>query len=267
MIIDCIMYSGERECLLMRLHELAGVVDIHVVVEATETFTGPPKPLYFARDDAAGYFGEHRARILPYVATLPPDGPWEREAYQRNACMRMLDGVSHNAVVLMGDVDEIPMADAVRSAARILNEKTPQMALEQDLRLYYVNNRCTTKHWRGTQACLKGWLDQVTPQKVRDWRNAAPAILNAGWHFGSLLGDEGAARFERKLASFSHADECKPFATPENVAAAIDEGRDVSGRTDILFRADLTPKVEDYPAWLWQHRRDYPALWHPGTTL
>lgn len=266
MIVDGFTYSGEYEALLLRLHELADVVDYHILVEAMTTFTGLDKPLYYlARDQAR--LGDLANRILPVVAILPDGGPWEREAYQRNMIARMLDGKPDDTVVLVGDVDEIPMADAVRGAARLLSDAMPQLAFDQDLCLYYANNVCYSSRWRGTQAVTLPYLRKATPQGVRDARNAAPALMNAGWHFGSLLGDEGAARFERKLASFSHAEECAPFATPDNIAAAIDAGRDVSGRQDILFRADLTPKAEDYPAWLWEHRHDMAHLFAPGTTL
>lgn len=266
MVIDAVMYSGEREALAIRLHELAGVVDLHVIVEAAETFTGLPKPLTFARDDALGCFSEHRARILYCVATLPPGGPWEREAYQRNACTRMLDGLPDDAVVLIGDVDEVPAAEAVRDAA-VMVEDFGQVGIDMTLSLYYANNICTTSRWRGTQAVSMQHLRNVTPQAVRDMRNAAIFIPHAGWHFGSLLGDEGAPRFERKLRSFSHAAEVAHVADPAHVAEAIAEGRDVSGRQDILFRADLEPRADDYPAWLWQHRQEWAHLFAPGTAL
>ena len=267
MVIDAVMYSGEYEALLLRLHELADVVDAFVVVEAPQTFTGAAKPLYFAERDRAR-LGALSDRILYVTTPLPrTDDPWARETHQRNAMITGLEGLHDDDVVLIGDVDEIPNADAVRGAARLLGGSLQQLGFDQDLCLYFVNNHCTTARWRGTQAVTAAYLAAVTPQGVRDRRNVAPALLNAGWHFGSLLGDEGAARFERKLASFSHAEECAPFATPENVAAAIDAGRDVSGRQDILFRADLTPKAEDYPAWLWEHRHDMAHLFAPGTTL
>lgn len=265
MIVDCVMYSGEYEALLLRLHELADVVDVFVIVEALHTFTGLDKPLYYLARDR-DRLGDMARRILPAVAVLPQGGPWEREAYQRNMAARLLDGKPDDTVVLIGDVDEIPMADAVMGAARLLGGGLPQLGFDQTLSLYFANNICTTSRWRGTQAVTLAHLRQVTPQGVRDRRNAAPSLLNAGWHFGSLLGDEGAARFARKLAGFSHADECKPFATLENIAAAIADGRDVSGRQDILFTA-VDPIAEDYPQWLWANRHDLAHLFTPGAKL
>ncbi len=262
------MYSGEYEALAIRLHELAGVVDYHILVEAMETFTGLPKTLdYEGRDRAR--LGSLASRVLSCVAILPKsDDPWERETYQRNMALRLLDALAADTVVLIGDVDEIPSAEAVTLAVEMIDEGNPQLAFQQRLCLYHVNNRCTSApNWYGTQAVRLDWLRRVTPQGVRNVRNNAPYITNAGWHFGSLLGDEGAARFERKLKSFSHAAEVAHVADPAHVTAAIAAGADVSGRQDILFATDLEPTEEDYPAWLWANRREYSYLFAPGSKL
>lgn len=268
MIVDVVTYAGEYECLLLRLHELAGVVDYHVLVEAMETFTGLPKPLHYEGRDRAR-LGALASRVLSCVAVLPrSDDPWARETYQRNMALRLLDARPADTVVLVGDVDEIPSAEAVTLAEAMIDEGNPQLAFQQRLCLYYANNRCTTApNWYGTQAVRLDWLRRVTPQGVRNVRNNAPYITNAGWHFGSLLGDEGAPRFARKLASFSHAQEVAQYTSAEHIAEAIAAGADVSGRTDILFSADLEPKEEDYPVWLWANRREYSHLFAPGSKL
>jgi beta-1,4-mannosyl-glycoprotein beta-1,4-N-acetylglucosaminyltransferase len=57
-IYDCFPFFNELELLELRLHELAPVVDRHVLVEATVTHSGQPKPLHFA--DNEDPFRHHR---------------------------------------------------------------------------------------------------------------------------------------------------------------------------------------------------------------
>ena len=47
---DCFTYFNEDRLLELRFETLSDVVDVFVVVEATRTHTGIPKPLLFDRD-------------------------------------------------------------------------------------------------------------------------------------------------------------------------------------------------------------------------
>ena len=47
MIYDCFTFFNEFDLLEIRLNELDSVVDKFVLVEATKTFSGLDKPLYF----------------------------------------------------------------------------------------------------------------------------------------------------------------------------------------------------------------------------
>ena len=71
MIYDCFPFFNELELLEMRLHELSGVVDKFVLVEATRTFTNKPKPLYFQENQS------------PLQSISRPDHSCRREGYAR----------------------------------------------------------------------------------------------------------------------------------------------------------------------------------------
>src|SRR5437764_14134634 len=82
-VIDCFLFYNELELLELRLHELEGVVDWFVLVEAGQTFTGKPKELFFEANRA------RFARFNICAVTIPrfPENlasAWEREAYSRN---------------------------------------------------------------------------------------------------------------------------------------------------------------------------------------
>jgi hypothetical protein len=64
MIYDCFPFFNELELLEVRLNELDGLVDKFVLVEATRTFAGQPKSLYFA---------ENRDRFAAFdIGAVPP---------------------------------------------------------------------------------------------------------------------------------------------------------------------------------------------------
>ena len=49
LVYACFVFWKELDLLELRLHELDAVVDYFVLVEATHTFSGQPKPLHSRR--------------------------------------------------------------------------------------------------------------------------------------------------------------------------------------------------------------------------
>ena len=52
MVYDCFSFFNELDLLEIRLNVLKDVVDKFVLVEATRTHTGRPKPLYYEENKA-----------------------------------------------------------------------------------------------------------------------------------------------------------------------------------------------------------------------
>lgn len=267
-VYDGFTYNGEYECLLLRLHELDSVVDRFILVEGDKTFTGQRKErLYYHNHHEHWLPSRLRERIIPVYAVLPDNAPspWDRETYQRNSILLGLGGARPDDVLLMGDVDEIPRAAAVRDVVEHMNGQD-QIAFEQTHAMYYVNVVCHTMRWRGTQAARVSWARHVTPQGMRDYRNRAPFVADGGWHFTSLQGAEGLDGYKRKLCGFSHAEEVAPFMDETHLRECVALGIDPTGRRDVLFQV-REPVEGDYPAWLWQHRAELEACFYPGSRL
>lgn len=125
MIYDCFTFFNELELLELRLHELAGVVDKFVLVEATQTHTNRPKPLHYQENRAR--FGAFHGQIIHVVVEdLPVSAdPWVPENFQRNCIARGLTACRPDDFVLVSDLDEIPRARAVEKMRREIpfNEK------------------------------------------------------------------------------------------------------------------------------------------------
>ncbi|NJM15850.1 MAG: hypothetical protein HC896_11225 [Bacteroidales bacterium] len=63
MVYDCFPFFNELDILEIRLNELNEAVDKFVLVEASRTFQGDPKPLYFEenKEKVQGFFAKDRA--------------------------------------------------------------------------------------------------------------------------------------------------------------------------------------------------------------
>ena len=265
MIVDAVMlgYATDLDLLDIRLHELADVVDRFVVVEACLTFTGKRKPLHLYHNRQR--FTEWADR-LDYVTLhhLPTGDAWTREAFQRNAILEGLRDAADDDIVLMGDCDEIPRAASVGQAIDALRHR-PIVAFGQRLSFYYVNNIChSIDDWRGTLAATVKTTRTVTPQGMRDARNAVGALRDAGWHMTNVVGKQGVEALQTKITSFSHTE----VATPEILDAAhlrecVALGKDVSGRTDILFKVERGER--DYPRYVVEHMSEFGHLFYPGS--
>lgn len=214
MIYDAFPFLDELELLELRLKELDGVVDRHILVESTITFQGTPKPLYYA--DNANRFERWADRIDHVIVTAMPAGPnhWHREAYQRECITHALFGASGDDVLLLCDVDELPRPEIIRQFA-------PQPGISRlDMTQfnYWLNCRAPLPC-----SCARMCHLRDRPPGGMQGLRTHPGdhvLTDAGWHFSYLGGEE---RIRRKLASFSHS-EWNNEAILKNIPYALNEG-------------------------------------------
>lgn len=270
MLFDCFTFFNELELLDIRLHELDSVVDRFVIVESAETFTGRRKPFYFA--DNAARFAAFRDKIV-HVAADAPHGPnafsrksdaWAREYHQREQILRGLGSARPGDLVMIGDVDEIPRAAAVREA---LAQRRPDELTCFALRHYRhcLDRRsiaCPTwllgprlierRHVRSPQKVRMTRVvgsRRIAPPRVQAWHTrlanfvrcgmANPVRLapDAGWHFSSM-GDW--ARFRSKVEAFSHEEFMETAVYQDEVAFA----RSVAEETELVEMGDMPAFVQ-----------------------
>ena len=127
-VVDCFTFFNELDILELRLAELDNVVDFHVLVEATHTFTGQRKKLYYDEVKAEPRFAKYLHKIVHLVirngvhetAQLSSEQVWKREHFQRDQINRGLDRLKlkETDILLISDVDEIPDATTVEYAAK-----------------------------------------------------------------------------------------------------------------------------------------------------
>jgi len=240
-IFDCFTFYNELDLLEIRLNELDPVVDRFVLCEASVTFRGKAKPLHFK---------ENRDRFQPFlnkiVHVVVDDMPkgrdneaayWRKQKFQRNAIARGLGEAAADDLVLLSDLDEIPRAGAVMTAAGHPGKPVIFSLEMRDHRLF-LNLRHPGR-WNKARMARLG--DIRTLERLRDggptWRPTHPRIPHAlrhwkrmsfgmrhlrpwivvpdaGWHFSYMNGPEVVSA---KLSSVSRVRQ-DSVTNPEAIA-------------------------------------------------
>ncbi len=282
---DCFTFFNELDVLEIRLHELADVVDRFVLVEATRTYQGEPKPLYYG--DNIPRFHEFASRIVHVVVEFPDERAlaslypraslsWAREYYQRDMIVRGLKECSNDDVVIISDVDEIPSADTVKKAFKLEGFRI----FEQRLYNYWLNCQCIALNgrpymWLGS-AMLR-FSDLRTPQWIREivistrreyasrrwvvrkaaklWRQLrgvlgrpVTIVSPGGWHFSYLGGVDAVIS---KIRAFAHTElVTEEVLRPERIRECISRGLDLFDRG---FQFKFVPLDASFPRYVVQN--------------
>lgn len=276
-VYDCFSFFNELDLLEIRLNVLKDVVDKFVLVEATQTHTGKPKPLYYK--DNLSRFNQFADKIIYIVVDNFPSASetdserqasWMRENFQRNAVARGLVDAKDDDLIMVSDVDEIPSPAAVRAASR----KKGVIVCDQLMCNYYFNFvSFTTPIWPGTKIVrYKEFSSPETYAKmlpsvyVDERVNVGPSatrlryltptsrIRKAGWHF-SYLG--GAKAIVSKIGSIA-VEYCDGNNTREEwVAKTIEQGLDVCGCGRRFFAVPLDDR---FPVWIRENKERFSDL-------
>jgi len=151
-IYDCFLFFNEFEVLKIRFAELYDHVDYFVIAEATETFQGSPKPLYF--QEYRHLYSQYEDKIIyiPLEKHYETTNPWHRETYQRNLLLRGLKKCESTDLILLSDLDEIPKAGTITQIEQIL-ETEDVVFVEHRVYRYHLNRfDPLVSPWLGTVA-------------------------------------------------------------------------------------------------------------------
>jgi hypothetical protein len=214
-VYDCIPFFNELEVLDLRFRMHYDHVDHFVITEATETFTGLAKPLYFK---------ENIERYRPYLDkvihitvddTPKSDSFWVKEEYQKDQIRRGLKEAADDDLLLICDADEILRPEAIAAAKAFDGFSEFDMPMFQ----FFLNLCERQRGWTAAYAIKKHMLASFgNLSKARfgrefktapEYQNRCQIVQNAGWHFTHLGGIE---RIKYKYRSYSHSDDKFPRA-------------------------------------------------------
>lgn len=234
---DCVPFFNEFEQLRLRIALLEDLVDRFVVVEAHQTHTGKPKPLYLAESGAADLL--QHPKVVVRAVDLPVGySDWEREQHQRESIGGVLRelGARPEDLVLVSDVDEIPARAALLRAREWLAQRDGRALLIFEQRMFYfrLNFELVWSRkmpWLGSAAALYGQAPSInglrtTGRNIRgrhsqgfDRGAQVFQLPEGGWHFSYLGGD---AALDRKLAAYAHQERSVQARRGTSVQAVID---------------------------------------------
>lgn len=217
-VYDLIMVNNELDWLEIRLNSTWDEVDYFIIVEASLTFTGHPKPL--AIKDNFDRFKPYAAKIKYHLLEYPPDfnpkRTWDREDLQRDATFTQVfphltgaDAPARRDVIVVADVDEIPRPETLR----VLRACSFPRRLTLRSRFYYYGFQFAHRgaEWAHPQATFyEGLSGTVLPNNLRNgdgglqpwiyWDKAD--LWNSAWHCSNCFRTMG--ELLEKMGAFSH---------------------------------------------------------------
>lgn len=270
MVYDCFQFFNELDILKIRLNVLSPVVDKFVISEATETFSGLKKPLYY--EENKEMFAEFADKIIHVVVDDTPEGgTHERDTFQKNAVTRGLAGCSDDDIIIFSDLDEIPNPDKIKE---ILNDFQSDKIYHFAQRLFYCYlnmeevsgnllsyagefDGVARKKWIGTKMCSYKLLRdnnlQLGDLRFPERKEIGLRVEDGGWHFG-YMGGHGEKdikkRVQEKVVSAAHQEYNSKHVLSQ-VTDQIKDGKDIFGRNAKFVRCEID---ETYPEYIRTHQ-------------
>ncbi len=273
MIYDCFQFFNELDILKLRMQVLSPIVDKFVISEATETFSGLKKPLYY--EENKEMFAEFADKIIHVVVEDTPEGfTHDRDTFQKNAVGRGLKDCKDDDIVIFSDLDEIPNPEKIKE---ILNDFQDDKIYHFAQRMFYcylnmeeVSGNLLSyagefegverKKWIGSKMCRYKLIRengfQLGELRFPERKEIGIRVEDGGWHFG-YMGGHGESdvkkRVAQKVKSAAH-QEYNSRSVLAEVEDKIKDGKDIFDRQAQFVRVEID---ESFPAYLREHKEDY----------
>jgi beta-1,4-mannosyl-glycoprotein beta-1,4-N-acetylglucosaminyltransferase len=219
---------------MYRLNVLDDIVDHIIVVEANQTHSGKPKPLFFPeiKND----------KVIKIVVDLPhPDlgqgitseQVWENARYQRNCIEQGLEQLKlkNQDILIVSDLDEIPDPDTLK------NIKINDIAqLEQDLYYYSLEYKLDHLWYLAKVMTFEYYIsNNFTFSELRS--KQFQSIPRGGWHLSYF----GNAEFiSNKIKNFAHQEYNNSEYTDLNkIKSRLEQGLDIYNRPIKLIKIPI----------------------------
>lgn len=275
-VIDVFPFFNELDILEIRLNILDPYVDCFILSEATKTFSGLEKPLYYQENKDR--FEKFNHKIIHNIVedTTPPElHPYQRDVFQKDNIKKViLENSSDDDVIIWSDVDEVPNPDAIEDL---------QSYFEQDAIFHFAQENCmgylnlvevggiiramTTDwdygdrpRWLGTKVFGKSILEKYTLSELRSKQENEKnyRIFPGGWHW-SYVGSEGLSVEERVLKKIECAahSELNNDQIKQNVAR-VKDNKDPLGRDYAIYQT--VPIDDSYPQYILDNKEKFASL-------
>ncbi|XP_068656807.1 uncharacterized protein [Aristolochia californica] len=224
-VFDAVLFSNELDLLEIRWRELHPFVHKFVLLESNRTFTGNPKPLFFAENLRRFEFAGPKVVYGTFDGQASDDfqhNPFIFESRQRatvNSLLRQA-GIDMGDLLIMSDTDELPSPHTVK-LLQWCDGPPPVMHLQLKQYMYSFEFPLDYGSWRAT-AQIVG-----LQTRYRHSRQSDLLLADAGWHCSFCF-----RRIEDivfKMTAYSHADRvrAKDFLNHDRIQRIICKGDDL----------------------------------------
>jgi len=275
-VIDVFPFFNELDILEIRLNILDPYVDCFILSEATKTFSGLDKPLYYQENKDR--FEKFNHKIIHNIVedTTPPElHPYQRDVFQKDNIKKViLKNISEDDVIIWSDIDEVPNPEAVADL---------ETYFEQDAIFHFAQENCMgylnlvevggiiramtpdwdyddRPKWLGTKVFGKSILEKYTLSELRSKQENEKnyRIFPGGWHW-SYVGSEGLSVEERVLKKIECAahSELNNDQIKQNVAR-VKDNKDPLGRDYAVYQ---TVSIDNsYPQYIRNNKEKFASL-------
>jgi len=243
MIVDAIPISTELDMLEIRIREYSPFVKIFVIVESPMTFSGKPKPLFFAEQRARfdKIAEEGGARILyKAVEGMEPNlpvGSFDNEIKQRKTIAKLLNDlkrrgeIQQGSLVIQSDIDEIISRQTLDLLTSCSDYPTQLHLNVKNYRYSFNFPLLDTGYWRPRVVTVGA--EELTYHHGRgsDW-----LLEGAGWHCSFCFATLDDMR--AKMQGYAHNDRVrdKSIMSEDVLRGRVCRGEDPFGMYPVSFQ-------------------------------
>lgn len=271
-VFDVFPFFNELDILEIRLNILDPFVDYFVLSEATKTFSGSEKLLYY--EENKDRFKKFNHKIIHNVIedTTPIDlHPYQRDVFQKDSIKKLLlEKLEDNDAIIWSDVDEVPNPEAIQDLDSYF-EQNAIFHFAQENCMGYLNLvevggviRSMTSdwdygdrpRWLGTKIFGKSILEKYTLSELRSKQEETNyRVFPGGWHW-SYVGSEGLSVEERVLKKIECAahSELNNDQIKQNITR-VKENKDPLGRDYAVY--EIVPIDETYPKYIIDNKEKF----------
>ena len=272
-VVDTFPFFNELDLLEIRLNLLDPYVDCFILSEATKTFSGLAKPLYYNQNkDKFKKFSDKIIHNIVEDNTAPNLHPYERDIFQKNSIKEVvLKNVSDDDAIIWSDIDEVPNPEAIEELETFFQ---PDIIFHfaQDNCIGYLNLVETTGQirsmtpdwdyenypkWLGSKLFSKSILEKYTMSELRSKQEqeANSRISPGGWHW-SYVGSEGLSvedRIVKKLECAAHLELNTDQVRSQ--VSVVKDNKDPLGRHYANYA--IVPIDDNYPKYITTNKEKF----------
>ncbi len=265
-IYDCFVFNDENHVLEIRLNELNKHVDYFVIIEFGENHQGGKKGKLINEDILKKF--NKKIRYFYFEKFNKDFSAWDRENFQRNQIKHGILDASPEDIIIISDVDEIPILDSI-DLSKIGDWV---YAFSQLHSIYKLNLYRQEKWWIGTKLCLKKnlkspqWLRTLKVNKKyhplridklfsNTYYKNFKIINNGGWHLAWLKKPN---QIIKKINSFAHTELKEKFKKESFIKKCIDNKKVFFNETEKLSFVEkniflpnyISKNIQKYSEWI-----------------